>query len=214
MRQVAVQGDHVGPQLGAQIDRPAFYAQLSGRRNLQLLAAVQEAPADQAQALLEEVGLSEAADEKAGGYSTGMQQRLGLAAALLGDPALLILDEPTTGLDPDGRESILNLIRRLHRQGRYKLAVLSNAPPNLAQWLADWKILDLFDVVFCSGDEGVTKPDPAAFEITLERLGVAPEEAVFIDDTLGHVKAAQSLGIHGLLFTTAEALADRLNVVL
>lgn len=109
-------------------------------------------------------------------------------------------------------EGVLDLIRQLH--GRYKLAVLSNAPPNLAQWLADWGMRDLFDVVFCSGDEGVVKPNPAAFEITLERLGVAPEEAVFIDDTLGHVEAAQALGIHGLLFTTAEALTDQLDGLL
>ena len=111
-------------------------------------------------------------------------------------------------------EGVLDIMRRLRRQGRYKLAVLSNSPPNLAQWLADWEILDLFDVVFCSGDEGVVKPDPAAFEITLERLGVVPEEAVFIDDTLGHVEAAQSLGLYGILFTTAEALADQLDILL
>lgn len=106
-------------------------------------------------------------------------------------------------------EGVLNLIRQLC--GHYKLAVLSNAPPSLAQWLADWGMLDLFDVVFCSGDEGVKKPDPAAFQVTLERLGVAPEEAVFIDDTLGHVQAAQALGLHGILFTTAEALAVELE---
>ena len=111
-------------------------------------------------------------------------------------------------------EGVLALIRRLRGQGRYKLAVLSNSPPNLAQWLADWGMLDLFDVVFCSGDEGVVKPDPAAFEITLERLGVVPEEAVFIDDTLGHVEAARSLGLYGILFTTAEALAGQLDILL
>ena len=105
---------------------------------------------------------------------------------------------------------VLDQIRRLRSQGQHKLAVLSNAPPNLAQWLVDWDILDLFDVVFCSGDDGVDKPNPAAFEITLERLGVAPEQAVFIDDTLGHVTAARALGIHGVLFTTAEDLAEQL----
>ncbi len=109
-------------------------------------------------------------------------------------------------------DGVLDLIRRLH--GRYRLAVLSNSPPGLARWLADWAILDLFDVVFCSGDQGVVKPDPAAFEWTLERLGVAPEEAVFIDDTLGHVEAAQALGLHGIHFTTAEALARQLEDLL
>jgi len=106
-------------------------------------------------------------------------------------------------------ERVLDLIRRLH--GHYKLAVLSNSPPDLARWLAEWGIRDLFDVVFCSGDEGVIKPDPAAFALTLERLGVAPEEAVFIDDTPGHVEAARALGLHGIHFTTGEALADQLD---
>jgi putative hydrolase of the HAD superfamily len=109
-------------------------------------------------------------------------------------------------------EGVLALARRL--RGRYKLAVLSNSPPGLAQWLADWGIGDLFDTVFCSGDEGVVKPDPAAFQITLERLGVVPEEAVFIDDTPGHVEAARALGLHGTVFTTAEALSDELGALL
>jgi len=109
-------------------------------------------------------------------------------------------------------DGVLDLIRRLH--SRYRLAVLSNSPPGLAHWLADWGILDLFDVVFCSGDEGVVKPDPAAFERTLKRLGVAPEEAVFIDDSPGHVEAAQALGLHGIHFTTAEALARQLDDLL
>ena len=107
---------------------------------------------------------------------------------------------------------VLNLIRQLH--GRYKLAVLSNSPPNLAQWLADWQMLDLFDIVVCSGDEGVVKPDPAIFELVLERLGVAPEEAVFIDDYPGHVEAARSLGLHAVLFTTAQALESELGDLL
>jgi putative hydrolase of the HAD superfamily len=111
-------------------------------------------------------------------------------------------------------EGVLDLIRRLRSEGRYRLAILSNSPPGLARWLDDWEMLDLFDVVFCSGDEGVMKPDPAAFEITLERLSVAPEEAVFIDDTMRHVKVAQEVGLHAILFTTAEALVDELDSLL
>ena len=105
-------------------------------------------------------------------------------------------------------EEVLDLIHRL--RGRYKLAVLSNAPSGLTQWLAEWQMLDLFDTVFCSGDEGVVKPYAAAFEITLERLGVEPHEAIFVDDTLEHVEAARKLGLHGIHFTTAEALEEEL----
>ena len=109
-------------------------------------------------------------------------------------------------------EGVLNLIRKLH--GRYRLAILSNSPPGLNQWLADWKIRDLFEVVFCSGDEGIIKPDPAAFKLTLQRLGVEPGKAVFIDDTREHVEAARKLAIHGIVFTTAEALIDDLRNLL
>lgn len=107
---------------------------------------------------------------------------------------------------------VLELIRKLH--DRYKLAVLSNSPPGLTQWLVDWKMLDLFDTVFCSGDEGVVKPDAAAFEITLERLGVESNEAVFIDDTMEHVEASRKMGLQGILFTTAEELDKELGYLL
>jgi len=106
-------------------------------------------------------------------------------------------------------EAVLDLIRKL--RGRYKLAILSNAPPDLTRWLADWEMRDLFEVVFCSGDEGMIKPDPAAFKLTLERLGVEPGEAVFIDDTPEHVEAARKLGIQGIIFTTVAALKDDLT---
>jgi putative hydrolase of the HAD superfamily len=109
-------------------------------------------------------------------------------------------------------EGVLKLIRRLH--GNYKLAVLSNSPPGLAQWLAEWNVLHPFDVVFCSGDEGIAKPDTKAFELTLERLGVKPDEAVFVDDTRQHVEAAQELGLQGILFTTAEKLEEELGDLL
>ena len=114
--------------------------------------------------------------------------------------------------DESINEAVLDLIIKLH--GRYKLAILSNSPPGLNRWLADWKILGLFQVVFCSGDEGLVKPDPAAFRETLHRLGVRPGEAVFIDDTPEHVEAAHELGIHGIVFTTAETLNNELMKVL
>ena len=114
--------------------------------------------------------------------------------------------------DEEINQGVLDLIHRLH--GNYKLAVLSNSPPGLAQWLAEWNVLHPFDVVFCSGDEGIAKPDTKAFELTLERLGVKPDEAVFVDDTRQHVEAAQKLGLQGILFTTAEKLEEELGDLL
>ena len=110
-------------------------------------------------------------------------------------------------------ESINNAVLALilNLRGRYKLAVLSNNPPGLDRWLADWNLLELLDAVFCSGDEGLVKPDPAAYQTTLDRLAVKPREAVFIDDTPGHVEAACRLGIHGIIFTTAKKLEKDLG---
>jgi HAD superfamily hydrolase (TIGR01509 family) len=71
-------------------------------------------------------------------------------------------------------------------------------------------MLELFDVVFCSGEEGVVKPERSAFETTLERLGVKAQQAVFIDDSEEHVQAARHLGLQGILFTSAEALQHEL----
>lgn len=88
----------------------------------------------------------------------------------------------------------------------YRLAIVSNHPPGLKQWLQDWQIDRLFEVVVCSGDEGVVKPDHAPFILALERLGITAAEAVFIDDTKEHVTAARALGLHGIHFTTAEKL--------
>jgi putative hydrolase of the HAD superfamily len=109
-------------------------------------------------------------------------------------------------------EGVLALVRRL--RGQYKLAILSNSPPRLSDWLTDWGIRQLFDVVVCSGDEGVAKPDPAIFRRTLARLEVEPHQAVFIDDTPGHVEAARSLGLHAIHFTTATALEKALDDLL
>lgn len=107
---------------------------------------------------------------------------------------------------------VVELIRQ--QRGRFRLAVLSNAPPGLIDWLEEWGLAELFDVVVCSGDEGVAKPDAGIFLRTLERLGVAAHEAVFVDDTLRHVQAARALGIHAINFESAQLLAAELSQLL
>ena len=96
------------------VEGPRFYPYLSGRRNLQLLADYDE-PGSRARIdeVLELVELRDRAKDRVGGYSHGMRQRLGIAAALLRSPRLLLLDEPTTGLDPAGMRDMRDLVRRL-----------------------------------------------------------------------------------------------------
>ncbi|MFN2282744.1 MAG: ABC transporter ATP-binding protein [Anaerolineales bacterium] len=101
-------------QVGSLVEDPGFYNFMSGWENLRTLVYTAGSRSmDQAEDLLEKVGLEERASDKVAGYSKGMRQRLGLAAALLGDPELVILDEPTNGLDPNGIQEIRRFIRRL-----------------------------------------------------------------------------------------------------
>ena len=113
-----VAGGHPGSRtslarIGAMIEAPAFWPYLSGRDNLRLLARYCGAPESRIGPLLEEVELAQRAKDKFSTYSTGMKQRLGVAGALLKEPDLLILDEPTNGLDPQGMADFRQLIKRL-----------------------------------------------------------------------------------------------------
>src|SRR3954469_24192024 len=100
------------------VEAPRFYPYLSGRRNLELLAAFHGGDAaERMPAALETVELTDRAKDRVGGYSHGMRQRLGIAAALLRNPRLLLLDEPATGLDPAGMRDMRRLIRRLADEG-------------------------------------------------------------------------------------------------
>jgi ABC-2 type transport system ATP-binding protein len=106
-------------RVGAIVDEPRFFGHLSGRENLQTLAACRERAArDRVDAALERVGLAHRADDKVSKYSMGMRQRLGVAACLLGDPELLMLDEPMNGLDPAGMQDMRDLIRSFVDEGR------------------------------------------------------------------------------------------------
>jgi ABC-type multidrug transport system ATPase subunit len=105
-------------RIGAMVEAPAFYPYLSGRDNLLVLARHAGVEEDRVEAVLDEVGLLDRAGDRSATYSQGMKQRLGVAAALLKDPELLILDEPTNGLDPAGMAEMRDFIRALGQGGR------------------------------------------------------------------------------------------------
>jgi ABC-2 type transport system ATP-binding protein len=106
-------------RVGAIVDEPRFHGHLTGRENLKILAAARGGgAADQIAPALDRTGLTQRADDKVSAYSMGMRQRLGLAACLLADPQLLILDEPMNGLDPAGMHEMRDMVRGLVDEGR------------------------------------------------------------------------------------------------
>jgi ABC-2 type transport system ATP-binding protein len=105
-------------EVGALLDANAFHPGRSARAHLAALAASNAIPRSRVDDVLEMVGLADVATRRAGGFSLGMAQRLGIAGALLGDPDVLLLDEPVNGLDPEGVRWIRDLLRSLADQGR------------------------------------------------------------------------------------------------
>ncbi|MFM8386628.1 MAG: ABC transporter ATP-binding protein [Planctomycetia bacterium] len=99
------------------VEVPAFYPALSGRQNLALMARLARAQPQEVDRLLEAVGLAHARDRAVGGYSLGMRQRLGIAQALLGQPDLVVLDEPMNGLDPAAMREMRELVRHERERG-------------------------------------------------------------------------------------------------
>ena len=119
--------------VGALVETPLFFPGFSGRRNLQLLAETAGLPRARVDEALETVDLRERAGDRFTGYSLGMKQRLGIAAALLKHPRLLVLDEPSNGLDPAGIRDVRELIRRLGRDGSTTVLLSSHLLAEIEQ---------------------------------------------------------------------------------
>lgn len=110
--------NQIRKKIGAVLEHPIFYPYLSGQKNLELMAMIKEAPVSNIPKVLELVELSTRKDDKYKTYSLGMKQRLAIASALLNDPIVLILDEPTNGLDPMGIAEIREIIKKIAQDGK------------------------------------------------------------------------------------------------
>lgn len=122
----------------------------------------------------------------------------------LDDPGSVSAFRARYEADERPNTEVITVIKSLY--GRVSLAVLSNAPRGLSRWLAQWGVLSLFDLVFCSAEEGVRKPWADAYLRTLARLEVKPEQALFVDDTPENVAAAEALGILSHLYVNPRGL--------
>ena len=127
------------PLVGALVEGPAFYPGLSGARNLTVYATLAGIDRSRVPIVLQRLGLADRATDAYRTYSLGMRQRLGIAAALLGDPALVVLDEPTNGLDPSGIREMRGIIRSICEDGRTVL--VTSHLLNEVQQVCDWLIV-------------------------------------------------------------------------
>ena len=133
-------GHGVPADVAGFVDVPGLYPSLTARQNLAALASLRGGVAVDPADALEQVGLSDVADDRVRGFSLGMRQRLGLAAAMLGRPRLLVLDEPANGLDPAGRRHVNGVITRLAADGA-AVVLSSHRTDDLAELCSDVTVL-------------------------------------------------------------------------
>jgi ABC-2 type transport system ATP-binding protein len=162
-------------RVGAIIETPAFYENISGRRNLQLLASLSGGvKKKRVEEVLEIVELSDRARDPVKVYSYGMRQRLGIAQALLPTPELIILDEPTNGLDPQGIQETRKLIRRLRDDMRLTVLLSSHLLTEIEQLCNRVGIIHEGRLLYEGGPEALVTPSKV-YRVRVDDLSTAFE---------------------------------------
>jgi ABC-2 type transport system ATP-binding protein len=181
-------------RVGAMIEGPAFYPALSGHENLMVLARLGGFPVERVQTLLEKVGLGERGKSKYKTYSLGMKQRLGIAAALLPNPKLLMLDEPTNGLDPEGIQEVRALLRDLANDGT-TVFVSSHLLSEL-EIISDYIVMLRKGEIVFAGPIGelMTKQQPTIIAKSLQHNDLA--KIVEIAEKSGHHTVIRNDSVH------------------
>ena len=209
--------------VGAVLEASSAHRQMTGRNHLRAICLSAGFPLDRSEELLETVGLTPAADRRFRGYSLGMQQRLGIAAALLGDPGVLVLDEPANGLDPEGIRWMRELLRGLAAEGRTVL--VSSHLLSEMQALADdvvivaagrlvrqGSVAEVLDSMASDARVVVRTPHAARLGAALEGRGAhvakAGEEALLVtgvsEQVVGETAHAVGVAVHRLATEQAD----------
>ncbi|HEX4433245.1 MAG TPA: ATP-binding cassette domain-containing protein [Acidimicrobiales bacterium] len=203
-------------EVGALLDAKAFHPGRSARNHLRWLAQANDIPLARVDTVLDLVGLTAVADRRAGKFSLGMGQRLGIASALLGDPGVLLFDEPVNGLDPEGIRWVRHLLRDLAAEGRTVL--VSSHLINEMALTADRLVVigrgtliaettvDDFVASHRSDAVRVVTPTPQRFVAALSRAGARPsvhdDGAIVVSGLssadIGELAAGQELTVHEL----------------
>ena len=196
------------PSVGAMIEGPAFYPALSGAENLRVLAAMGGYPLNRVEHLLDLVGLEDRGASKYKTYSLGMKQRLGIAAALLPQPKLLILDEPTNGLDPSGIQEIRNLVKDLASDGT-SVFVSSHLLSELEMISESLVMLREGKVLFAGKTKDLLEAQVSSL-VAVPEFSVDLNKLVEIAKTHGHTATVNNGQVHVAAESTWGATFNRL----
>jgi lantibiotic transport system ATP-binding protein len=155
-------------KIGSMIESPSIYSHLTAEENLRLLQKIYRCPHERIAEVLELVGLTNTGKKKAGEFSLGMKQRLSIAIALLNSPSLLILDEPTNGLDPNGMIEIRELLRRLNREHCITILISSHLLAEIDRLVSHIGIIHRGTMMFQGTLEELKKRQEQAVSVVFE----------------------------------------------
>lgn len=209
--------DHPLREVGALLDPKQFHPNRSARNHLRWIAAANDIPAQRVGEVLEMVGLTEVANRHAGTFSLGMSQRLGIAVALLGDPKVLLFDEPVNGLDPEGIHWIRTLMQSLAAQGRTVL-VSSHLLSEMANTADQLVVIGRGRLIAATSmHEFVSRAGADVVRVRSPQIGTlrsAAEESGFSVAGAENTGEHDVLEISGALIEQVGELAARLGVTL
>ena len=155
--------------VGLTVESPAFYEYLSGRKNLELAARLlKDVTPHEIDEILERIGLAERQHDRVRIYSTGMKQRLGIGRALLGRPRLLILDEPTNGMDPEGTHEVLSFLREKVRQDGLTIFVSSHLMSEIEEFCDTVFVINRGRLVASGVVKDLLKPHERIVRVTFQ----------------------------------------------
>lgn len=182
-------------KVGAIVENPDAYMYLTGRKNLELIASLyKDVSKDKVKEIIKLVGLEKRIDDKVSKYSLGMCQRLGIASALLASPNLLILDEPTNGLDPEGIKELRDLVKRLAKEG-VAVLISSHNLAELENFCTNVCIIKNGTVISESKITELKKDSECYYEIEVSKVrglkSILQKDDEIIDDNIIHVKRSK-----------------------
>jgi ABC-2 type transport system ATP-binding protein len=199
--------------IGTLLETPNFYHYLTGQQNLEIAAAIKQRGKEDIPRVLDIVNLTARKDSKFSTYSLGMKQRLAIASTLLGDPDIMVFDEPTNGLDPAGIAEIRELIRKLNRDG--KTIIMASHILDEVERVCTHVAIIQKGILKTSGTvAGVLDHTPESTEAALIEVDLAAENMELLRQSLETLTGVQSIAGHDNILTvtcTADLNATELN---